>query len=211
MPERDDRFDDLEPLWKEQPAAGPEPSSIELLMEVKQKAASFDRRIRRRDMLEIGAALILSAVFAYSALSTPGWLSKLGAVIACSCVGVVIHRLRSARTRLRDAHQDATLAERLSAELKKLDAQIELLRRVRSWYVAPVAIAVTVSMVTSAVPLGEVSMLTAGLVTGIGVALGALVFTLAGLFVWRINQRAVQEELIPYRRELERMLRDLPE
>lgn len=182
-------------VWKQEDAPAEErPGDAELLAQVKERSQAFDRKIRRRDWLEIAAAAVVVLLFGYEAVTAASWLARVGAGIVVAGSVLIVWRLRRAR---RDG--DSTLAgrpvaERLRSELEKVDAQIRLLESVLWWYVAPP----TVGAILFVVGIGE------GLDSGTLIAVAVILAV--GALVWWLNQRAVRRDLRPRRRELADLL-----
>jgi Na+/phosphate symporter len=114
----------------------------EMLALVRSRARRFDRQIRRRDWIELGAgavgAVAIAPAIVYGALVT-----RLGALVVLVGLVVIAVRLRRARAVGRPAGTtDAALpvASALRAERQRVDAQIALLESVLGWYVAPLVI-----------------------------------------------------------------------
>lgn len=165
----------------------------ELLAEVKERSEAFDRTIRRRDWLEIAAAALVVIAFGYEALTSEAWLARIGAAVVVAGSVLVVWRLRSARRDGRDELAGRPVAERLRAELEKVDAQIRLLESVLWWYVGPLA----AGCLLFVVGIGDGHL---------GTLISVAVILAVSVLVWWLNRRAVRRSLRPRRRELARML-----
>ena len=188
-------------------AATDHPTPEETLMHVIARARRFDRKLLVRDAVEIVAGLFVVGVMGRASLLAPGWLPKVGALGVLLSVVYVAARLLGARRRGASAGAAAglPLAERLRHEIEKVETQIELLSWVRRWYVLPLAAGATFWMVTLVLATG----LPAG-AAAVGLLLVLLVcaglFAAVGWGVERLNRRAVEQVLVPYRNELAALL-----
>lgn len=177
--------------WLEGDGDGPE-----LLARVKERSVAFDRRIRRRDLREVGAAIFVVVAFGYETITAGSWLSRMGAAVVMTGALYVMWKLRRARPG--DAPEEAgrPVADCLRLHLRRVERQLELHETVLWWYLAPVAAG---------------SML---FVAGLGGAPWATAITLAAIglisaWVLRANRRFVRRELRPRRERIAGLLREL--
>ncbi|ANM31099.1 hypothetical protein ABI59_18240 [Acidobacteria bacterium Mor1] len=203
----DDRdFDELARLWRDQEVDADTWNTEEILMNVKRKSERFDRTIRRRDAVEAIAGALVIGVFGWVSWQTPGIIPKLGALFASGCVVFALWKMYRVQRRNRGAREDLPLTARLKQEISRVEDQIRLLRRVVSWYVLPLAAGGTVWATTATVPVAETSLALAAASIGVVLAGSVVIFSLVGYMVWKLNQRAVERQLIPYRDELRALL-----
>ncbi|MDX1444213.1 MAG: hypothetical protein R3270_10665 [Gammaproteobacteria bacterium] len=166
----------------------------QLLSKVKHDAQRFERRIRRRDMIESVTAIALFVVFGMM-LPNAGWLARSGLlIIMASCV-FTIWRLYRARNDREDLASDS-VAEHLQRDIRRVDTQVRLLRNVLWWYLLPPGIGL--------------ALLTFGID---GLTLPAFIYIgfVVLLYAWvhHINQQAVRRELLPRREALQQQLDEL--
>lgn len=184
-------------VWQRQEAAGPErKDEEELLARVKRRAEAFERKIFWRDLREIGAAVLVAGLFGWWAVSADTLLVRAGALVVVAGAGLIAWRIRRAR---RDGSAETAarpVADRIRAEIRKVDAQIELLETVLWWYVAPPALGLALMIVGG----GSSGWSTLLQLVGVGVA---------GSAVWWLNHRAVRRGLRPRREELAEQLRQV--
>jgi hypothetical protein len=130
-------------------------------------------------------------LFVWWAVTAVHPVSALGAaIVAGACVFIPI-RLRMARRRGPDRSQPLTRA--LEAELARIRAQSWLLGSVALWYLAPLGVGVI--LYTAGLPVPP----------PIKISYAAAVVALYG-WIFHLNRRAVQHDLGPVERELERWL-----
>lgn len=168
----------------------------ELVESVAGRAAAFERKIRRRDLLEGVAAVVVVAFFGWQAATTPSALARVGAAVVVGGAGFVVWKLRRARREFGTDGVGRPVADRLRLHRRKVQAQIELLENILWWYLAPLAVGA--------------GLFTVGIAEGPGEAAVALAVE-AGIvgFVWWLNQRAVEKGLRPRREELDRLMEEL--
>lgn len=199
--------DEMVRLWRGSSELGG-PSSEEIVMEVKKRARKFDRTILWRDTAEVAAGVLVAAVMLAVAFRAPGWWPKAGSLLAIVIMVGVVARLLGARRKGYLVSESAAVAERLRFEIVKVEAQIELLSSVRSWYLWPLAVAGTVwalSLVPSLdMPFGQA----AGAFVFLLVACAAI-FLVVGFAVEKANHWVVKMNLEPYRQDLRDLLRQL--
>ncbi len=107
-----------------------------LLIELKNKMDTTDRRIRRRDRREIIACYIGMLPFAFMAWEIPYPISKLACLLTIGWFAYVIYRLKKAG---RNKEPDLSLPfkEQLESRKNYLKGQAQLLNSVLYWYVLP--------------------------------------------------------------------------
>lgn len=187
-------LDDYRDAWQEhEPAPEDALDDEEVLAEVQERAEAFDRKIRRRDWLEIAAAALVVIFFGYEAVTSTAWVARIGAAVVVAGSVLVVWRLRSARRDGRDELAGRPVAERIRAEIETVDAQIRLLESVLWWYVGPLAAGCLLFVV------GTGDDLRATLISS------AVILAVSTL-VWWLNRRAVRRGLRPRRRGLAEML-----
>ena len=153
--------DDLQALWQADDAPPPAPPP-----DLRAEAARLDRTLRRRDLRELGAAVVVAAAFGTAGLVVPRLLAPaLGLVGVSVWIAAVIVGVRMAAPR---ASPWAPLREALAAEHRWLSAQVTLLRWAWLWYVLPV----TVGLLAFDLALAGFRPVFPTLVVGGSVALG---------------------------------------
>lgn len=190
------RLEDYRDDWQEQELSDDDRSMEEVLRQVKRRSEEYDRKIFWRDVREIGASVFVAGFFSYQAVTVESLLARIGALIVVAGAALVVWKLRRARSAGGMEHAARPVAERLRAEISKVETQIELLESVLWWYLAPAGI-------------GVVLMVAAGGLEGWfePVFLAALVAFFG--FVWWLNQRTVECSQRPRRRELVQVLRQI--
>ena len=108
------RPDDLEQLWKTQPV-DPAMKGEEMRKIVMARMEKFDRVIRRRDIRETVAALVVAAFFTYIARKQTNPLELAGSVIIVASALWTIYYIWRHGTGPSDPNPDQTLAGRPGA------------------------------------------------------------------------------------------------
>jgi len=191
-------LDDLREPWQRRNREFTGATLKELAKAVATRAATFERDIRRRDWIETAAAVFVIGVFGSCVFqSTFPLIARLGmALIILGTLEIVIV-LHWTRRRGGPPGADLPLADYFSGQLVRVERQIWLLRYVNWWYSSPPLIGACIFFFGGlfAEPLPwQISV-------PVFAALCGLVL-LFGWKVYRINQRAVDKELLPLQREL---------
>lgn len=135
-------WNDLQDLWTQQPA--PAPDTQALLAWVEIRANSFDRAIRRRNRLELAAALIIAIVFAIGGIQEQSTLTRIGYFwTAASGLWISYFITRHAGNSAAPS-PDQSLAGYREALLRSYDRQLQVLRSVKYWYLMPPYIGMTI-------------------------------------------------------------------
>lgn len=192
-------------LWRGQPVPSSHDSAA-LAERIRREARAFERRILWRDVTEIAASLLVAGVFAAIGLrsSAPlAWPIATGLFALVPAAFLIASRLHRHR---RAPAASASLREHSAAALAALDTQIQLLRTVVWWYLAPLGIAALLF-------LGGVFLQPTARVPWpaavVGLVGGSVVLAVVWVGIYRLNQRAVTATLEPRRRELAETLTQL--
>ena len=186
--------DALKAMWRAQ-NIGPTPklSDAEQIAAMQSKMKGLDRTLFWRDLRESIAGLFVMVCFSvyFFVFTAPMARVGSGIVVLSSLVATVYPIWR--KRRVVKAEPDASLAEMLKGELRKLDVEIALLRSVFWWYIFPLSVGVIVFFG------GITGSLSASMIWGVAMmALDAIIY-------W-VNQIACDKRLIPLKRELEALL-----
>jgi hypothetical protein len=128
--------DDLEQLWKTQPV-DPAVKGEDMRQIILKKTEKFDRAIRRRNMREISAAVVLAALGAYGAWAQHDTFGRASSVILVAASLSIIYYMWRLGAEPPDPNPGQTLEGYQRALVLKYDHQIRLLRNVKLWYLAP--------------------------------------------------------------------------
>jgi hypothetical protein len=205
-------LNELGTLWQSQPIQAGQWSRDDIATRVRAKARRNDRAIFWRNVREVAAGALVVGVMAWSSWLAPGWLPKVGGLTGALCVVFVLVRLVRVRRAHPPVRQDLPLVAWLEAESHKVDAEIDLLRSVRSWYLAPLLGGAAVwSGILMATGLASAPIPRARLIAVFAVcsAIMALIFWVVGWAVWKLNQTAVRTHLQPYAEELSALLDEI--
>lgn len=166
-------------------------SDDDMLALIQAKARKLDRQIRFRDWREtIAAGLGILLIAPMAVHASP--LKRVGVAVVIAGLLLIVVTLARARRAPR-AGLDLPVTTRLRAERTRIDAQVELLENVLSWYVGPIAVG-TVLMVIGDGPPWWIS---------------ACYTALMAVFSWglfQLNRRAARNYLRPRRDEVAALL-----
>jgi uncharacterized membrane protein (DUF485 family) len=126
--------DELQALWQSMPA----PQISISAAEMRERASAFERKVRRRNMIEYAAAGFVIVIFAWYATwptpATPLWpIANVMIIIGTLVVVWNLHRLARARTTPASAPVETLLDFHRAGLVRQRDA----LRTVWLWYLAP--------------------------------------------------------------------------
>ncbi|MCX6955954.1 MAG: hypothetical protein NTV51_27755 [Verrucomicrobia bacterium] len=203
-------WNDLEVIWKRQQLPqGPEADLAILRQTFAAKSRRMATVLAVRNVSEAAAGLLVAAVFAYAGfrMKRVGWPMAVAVILVLGVTGFFIREfVRGCRQRL---GAEAPLLAKLEADIAELRHQRRLLLRLRSWYLAPLAVAMIVVGGTIAWNDPNTALLLKE--PFILFALTSYVILCVVLFwgVWVLNRRAVQQQLDPRLAELEKLQRDL--
>jgi hypothetical protein len=193
------RFDDLRPAWQEQNDHLLSPEDREaMIARVCRRVERVGGAVLRRDVTETIAAVVVIIFFGQYFYGAPNdyVVSKFGAGFLVCWALFIIFKMHRTRTIQRPASLDASVYEFCRVEMERLDRQIQLLRSVLWWYIAPAIIGANVMFIGMA-GLGAASL-----------AYGIATLMLACGIYW-LNMRAVAKNLLPLRNELANLLSQL--
>lgn len=199
--------DELKSIWGQQPlsSAGVVRLTPEMIWRLASESTRFNRTIFWRDMREWLATVLVAGVLLYIACvdNHIHWPMVVAAIIACVPMTYVALRYRKRRA----PDPNAVLTDHLRNSIANVQLQLDLLRSVAKWYLAPIALSILIfgtdAFFTAPVPPGARKILI------VPFLLGALIG--AGVFyaVWRMNDYAARTQLEPRLRELKQTLADV--
>ena len=169
--------DELRDLWQSDPG-GAAVSPLELLHQLEQRTRNFEGTIRRRDLRETIAGVLVAAFFAWHAILAGDSLSRIACVWIAGCGVWVIFYLRRYSRASRNPAPEQTLTAYRQALRDKYDRQIRLLKSAKYWYVLPFWIGL---MLIATASLEHGASTTRFLLT-------AIWFTAANALVWWLNE-----------------------
>lgn len=203
-------FDDLQQAWQRDAAAASTPSvDPQLLAQVRRGSRDFALSIFWRDVREVGAAVLVAGVFGKVALDaqaegSPAWPAWVAAVLPLLVAAFML--LDRWVMRRRTAAQGDTLVAELERAAAAVRHQIWLLRNVLWWYLLPLGASVFFLMAQFAwyAPTAMPAFLKW--------IVASIVLIPTGWFdwwVWKLNQKAVREDLQPRLDQLEQQRAEL--
>ncbi|HUJ09055.1 MAG TPA: hypothetical protein VL171_03450 [Verrucomicrobiae bacterium] len=190
--------DELKKLWQQQPLGDP-PLGAQLMTAMQKQTSQLRRSLLWRDVRELAACVIVGVIFGIYYFTVHAPVARLGALITVAGAIFIAWKTLHARRATPTAKPDATVVESLRAELHSVRTQSQLLRSVAWWYLLPLAIGVIIFVWGM-----PITNLVFYFVFNIS-------FTLFSLWldvkIYRLNQCAVSEQLLPIERQLESLLR----
>jgi hypothetical protein len=194
-------WDDLTDAWRRQPRESVPDAQYELLKK------TFLKKSRRqagtlfwRDVREFLAAVLVVFVFGGAALrkGPDGWPLWIACLLVLGVAGFFLkERIRAYRKK---TGTNASLLEKINADIGELQHQRRLLLKVGTWYLGPLVLSWFLVMASTGFH-GLSGALRTPTQMGAYFA-GSLV--LFG-FIWKLNQRAVHKKIEPRIADLERL------
>lgn len=199
------QLEQLQKIWQSQRRVSVDTES--LLRILRRNHRDFRSMIICRDVREVGTALLCAAFFVYIGVASSQW-SWLALAFLTAGVGLfmLIDRLwhRSA-----SAAKGGPLADCARSSLANVNHQIWLLKNVFWWYLLPPGIGMAIVFAEMAYQFWQLS---GNLLISTAVAVWTyLVIVAVYVIIYRLNQRAVRDELEPRVRELESLLSSFEE
>lgn len=174
-----------------------------LLNEVRRNQQNFTNCIFKRDVLEVGTAVLMVPLWFYMGfkLALP-WTWFLTAPVIVWIAGfLLVDRMRHKRQPLESGDP---LRQHVESSLAQVEHQIWLLRNILWWYLLPPAISILAFVAQIAWEIRSAGWLTALVVA----TLVAIVVTALAAVYW-FNQKAIRLQLEPRRQELAALLASL--
>jgi len=154
---------------------------------IRESVMESRARFKLRDFREIGACVfVFAGFFAVLSFDLP-WMTQLGAMIYC-CAAIFVGTSIYLGRRRHRVFPELSVHEFLEAEIAHLDYQIQLLRNVSWWYLAPLAVGFL--------------MFVWGLLPQPAAAVVTVCYFLLDRTIYWLNQQTIQLELKPQREKL---------
>jgi hypothetical protein len=195
-------WDELKSVWSCQQTTERKALNLEALVR------EFESRRRKqaaslfiRDWTETAAGLFVASVFGWIA-----WLIGAGAWPIWGAVLILIgvsaffvrERLRARRLRL---GAEASMLAKIEADLAELHRQRRLLLSVATWYLAPIAVAMVIFVLTISINAPPHTVLREpAFLAGMALFQAVILW-----LVWLLNRRAVRKQIEPRIVELEQL------
>jgi hypothetical protein len=176
--------DSMQSLWQTMPT---EPVTVSI-EDMRDRSRKFERRIRRRNMIEYVAGAIVVVAFGWYATwpepATPLWpVANLMIIAAALNVGWNLHRHGAART----ASPDASVPDLIAFHRAELIRQRDGLKTVWRWYILPFVpgvvlwfTAMTVGAMARNAPASVLASLGGAFVVMLVVFIGVIALNLLG-------------------------------
>lgn len=203
-------FEEMQNAWRSQGEGFKMTIDSSLLFhEVKRNHQYFSAIVFWRDFRECFVSFLLTAFFLYVGIKSQ-FLSLVFLAVTVAWVGAFIigDRLRQKR---KSKPEPISLRNTIEVSLQEVSHQVWLLKNVLWWYLLPPAVGMVVfysAVLRIALPAVDIPIVRHSLIWIIG---GILFAILVFWGVYKLNQAAVRQELLPRKRELEELLASLSE
>lgn len=193
--------DELKQLWQQQTLRDP-PSAAHLMSAMQKRTTQVRRILEARDVRELVACAVVILIFGYFFFKERAPISCLGDLIVIGSTLFIGWKLIHTRRKTPPAPSGATTVESLRAELESVRAQSRLLQSVVWWYLLPATIGLVV-VTWGGLPIHHPPALRLMVPTNIIVT---LIFIAVDVFIYRLNQRARSQQLLPLEEQLQSLL-----
>jgi hypothetical protein len=208
-------FDELQDKWQSQEnIASITIGTDVLLREVKRNQKNFAAIILRRDCLEAGIGFIMTIFFLGIGFGSKAWGFVFAAVM-CFVVSMffIIDRYLEKRKAHKSTDSIVSCAE---SSLHEVNHQVWLLKNVLWWYLLPIGGGIAVAVLhTMWIVRGifanvfyatEMVQITIAIPVFVGVILYFIFVAWLYKHIYDLNQKAIENELLPRQKELQEML-----
>ena len=195
-------FDELQEKWQSQQRGFTLTIDSDMLLkEIKRNKKYFESVVYSRDIREAGVAIAMFLFFGYVGLQDNFWPSLLLALLVLFiAVFLIADRIVQKRKRPKTSQ---SLSGCIQASLHEVNHQIWLLKNVFWWYLLP--------------PFAGMAIFLAYVAWNVRDHLGWFMFDITYMvavvllvwFIYRLNQKAVREDLFPRKQELQHLLNSL--
>jgi hypothetical protein len=163
---------------------------------VEKSAHNLERTIHWRDIRETVVAVAAMLFFGWFATWKSSSVGRLGCVVGVAWALTVIWKLRNARLAGKPPAEPLPVAGYLTHERQRLCVQIDLLKSIAWWYIAPLVVSINLVMWAWA-PSN---------VFFVSYLVGSLLFA---ILIWWINQYVVQHTLKPLVDDIDSVARQM--
>ncbi|EWH08141.1 hypothetical protein DS2_18840 [Catenovulum agarivorans DS-2] len=171
--------------------------------QIRQQATKFEKTLKRRDFTETALAFLLVPVWLIALNFSVSIIQTIGLILATvSCLYIPWRMYQARKVQVTpDAADNIKIF--LNRQIDKIDRQIELLSNVVKWYIAPIAVSVSLihlgSQVTeTGMPVFDTFQI-GYLITVLLVAIG----------IYWLNKRAIKTQLLPEKEHVLQQLKQL--
>jgi cbb3-type cytochrome oxidase subunit 3 len=183
-----------------------------LMIDLNNKMVRIEKAIRRRDLREIVAAIIVIPIFAYLAWAVPYPIAKVAAILTIVWAGYVIYKFKSVQRKRRKENFSLPFKDQLENQKANMMDQHRLLDTVLYWYVLPPFLLNMLFVWTLGYP-SDITW-TSGLAGHLPLETGdklrfTIFLALFNVFIVWLNKRAVKKSLNPLIAEIEKIQQQL--
>mgnify|MGYP000241745397 CR=1 FL=1 len=171
--------------------------------QIKQQATKFEKTLKRRDFTETALAILLIPVWLIALNFSVSNIQSIGLILATlSCLYIPWKMYQARKVQITPDAADNIRAF-LNQQSDKIDRQIELLSNVVKWYIAPIAVSVSLIHLGSQVTETGMPVLNA-------FQIGYLVVVvLVAIGVYLLNKHAIKTQLLPEKQRVQEQLQEL--
>jgi len=183
------KMEELKEIWEYGVSNTIDIKNETLMKDLSVELDRFERRIAKRDKLEIGVAIILIPLFLGAAFFVPMLLPKIAFFLFVPYLLLVIYQLKAVKKH-KVVNNSVDVGESLRHQRLYYAKERDLLNSVLYWYILPPAVLQIVLYVTFVTSTGKLAFFI-GLVVMVSVV------------IYILNKQAVKKDLDPMIRKLD--------
>lgn len=189
-------LEDLQSGWASEKAEDQAEVDAQRVLTLCRKTGRVSNKLIRRNVVETVAAGVVAFWFGRDLLGDDNLLTKAVAGFIVLWAVFVVARLWLARRIDPLANAGESMAAYFVGELKRMDAEVRMLKSVLYWYILPCLVACNLYFWATGAPVWMS-------------AIYLICTAVFGGWLYVINQRAADQKLGPVRDELSRMVEEL--
>lgn len=167
------------------------------LKEMNQQIKKFEKKIEARNNREIGAAILVIAVFGYYAFLIPSILGKLGAIWTIGCGIWVIYKLKKVEAKQPEFANEHSVKQQLIDYQNYVKEERKLLSNIFYWYLLPLLPGMILFFIGT-----DATFFFAAIHFGI-------VIPLLFSFIYHLNKEAAEKKIQPLLDDIAKTLKSL--
>lgn len=160
-----------------------------VITSIEKDTTAFDKKIKRRDILEISIAVLLIPVWSWTLFHSASVMQSVGLLIAIAACILIPYKLIKAKQV--DAPKDTSILAFLQVEKLKLENQKQLLESIVLWYISPIMIAIF--LITAGGTVNDAGL--PQITNKLAIYYGCCVLLVVGIYL--LNKRAANKQITP--------------
>ena len=196
------KLDDLKQDWQQAIETESTPDNLtEVIDMIEQQTTKVDKEIKRRDIIEVGTAVIIIPFWIWGLLNSASTMQSIGFVIAIASCIYIPYRLISAKKV--EAKKSGSVKDFLIQEKQKVQQQKQMLESIVWWYIAPLTVAILLITLGAKVNEQGIPQISSGMVW----YYASVSLLMVGVYF--LNKRAAKNKFAPLLKNIEQRLAEM--